>query len=48
MISLVQNLIFFLDDINELIYKTDSQISKTNSWLLKEKSGERGKLRAWE
>ena len=29
MVSLVRNLIF-LNDINELIYKTDSQISKTN------------------
>ena len=36
------------NDINELIYKTDSQISKTNLWLLKGKCGGRDKLRAWE
>ena len=47
MVSLVRNLIF-LNDINELIYKTDSQISKTNLQLLKGKCGGRDKLRAWE
>ena len=39
------------NDINELIYKTetDSQISKANLWLPKEKhGGGRDKLRAWD
>ena len=50
MISLMWNLIF-LNDINELIYKTEthSQILKTNLWLPKGKGeGWRDKLGAWE
>ena len=42
--------LIFLNDINELIYKTetDSQISKTNLWLPKGKGGGRDKLGAWD
>ena len=37
-------------DTNELFHKTetDSQTSKTNLWLPKEKGGRRDKLRVWD
>ena len=38
------------NDTNELIHKTetDSQTSKTNLWLPKEKGGRRDKLGVWD
>ena len=39
--------LIFKNDTNELIYKTDSQILKTNLWLPKGKRG-RDKLGAWD
>ena len=36
------------DNNNELIYKTDSQTSKTDLWLLKMKIEGRDKLEVWD